>query len=169
MFPNLTLYNAARFAGRSRQKAENNLCFIADAHVFIRPKRHKVIKTVNKKRPVNLDFSTIKLPVTALVSITHRVTGILLFGGVAVLLWMLQASLESPENFAAVASLGSHWIFRAVVFAVLVLLAYHTVMGIRHLIMDLGVGESLEGGRRGAKIAIFVSLVLIALAGVWIW
>jgi succinate dehydrogenase / fumarate reductase cytochrome b subunit len=151
------------------KKAENSLCFVAGACVFNLPKRHKVIKTVNKKRPVNLDFSTIKLPVTALVSITHRVTGILLFGGVAALLWMLQASLESPESFAAVRELGSHWIFRAVLFAILAMLSYHMAMGIRHLFMDMGVGESLEGGRRGAWIALVVAVVLIVLAGVWVW
>ena len=126
-------------------------------------------KTVNKKRPVNLDFSTIKLPITALVSITHRITGILLFGGVAALMWMLQASLESAEGFAAVKSLGNHPICHFILFAILALLAYHTAMGVRHLIMDFGIGESLEGGQRGAKIALFVSIVLIALAGVWIW
>jgi succinate dehydrogenase / fumarate reductase, cytochrome b subunit len=138
-------------------------------HVFNLPTRHKVIKTVNKKRPVNLDFSTIKLPITALVSITHRITGILLFGGVAGLLWMLQASLQSPESFAAVASLGSHWICRALLFGVLALLSYHMVMGIRHLLMDFGWGETLEGGQRGAKIAVFFAVVLIVLAGVWVW
>jgi succinate dehydrogenase / fumarate reductase, cytochrome b subunit len=124
---------------------------------------------VNKKRPVNLDFSTIKLPITALVSITHRITGILLFGGVAALMWMLQASLESPESFALVKTLGNHPICHIALFGILALLAYHTVMGVRHLIMDFGIGESLKGGQLGAKLAIFVAVVLIALAGVWIW
>ncbi len=131
--------------------------------------RHKVTKTVNKKRPVNLDFSTIKLPITALVSITHRITGILLFGAVAILMWMLQASLESAESFEAVKTLGSHPICHIVLFGILALLAYHTVMGLRHLIMDFGIGESLKGGQLGAKVALVIAIVLIALAGVWIW
>ncbi|MBK8187715.1 MAG: succinate dehydrogenase, cytochrome b556 subunit [Cellvibrio sp.] len=124
---------------------------------------------MNKKRPVNLDFSTFKLPITALVSITHRVTGILLFGGVAALMWMLQASLESPESFATVKTLGNHPICHIVLFGILALLAYHTVMGLRHFIMDFGIGESLKGGQLGAKIALVLSIILIALAGVWIW
>jgi succinate dehydrogenase / fumarate reductase cytochrome b subunit len=143
--------------------------FYCGVHVFNLPKRHKVTKTVNKKRPINLDFSTIKLPITALVSITHRITGILLFGGVAALMWMLQASLESAESFAAVKTLGNHPICHIVLFGILALLAYHTVMGLRHLIMDFGIGESLKGGQTGAKIALFIAIVLIALAGVWIW
>lgn len=126
-------------------------------------------KTVNKKRPVNLDFSTIKLPITALVSITHRVTGIILFGGVAALMWMLQASLESAESFAAVKTLGNHPICHIVLFGILAFLAYHTVMGLRHLIMDFGIGETLKGGQTGAKIALVIAIVLIVLAGVWVW
>jgi len=46
---------------------------------------------------------------------------------------------------------------------------YHLVAGVRHLIMDMGIGETLEGGKLGSKIVIAVSVVVIVLAGVWIW
>lgn len=125
--------------------------------------------TVNKKRPVNLDISTIKLPITAIVSILHRVSGCFLFAGVAVLLWMLQTSLSSPEGFESIANTLASPLCKFVLWVVLAALAYHTVMGIRHLIMDFGIGESLEGGKRGASIALVIAFVLIVLAGVWIW
>ena len=48
-------------------------------------------------------------------------------------------------------------------------LLYHLVAGVRHLIMDMGIGESLEGGKLGSKIVIAVSAVIIVLVGVWIW
>jgi succinate dehydrogenase / fumarate reductase cytochrome b subunit len=124
---------------------------------------------VNKKRPVNLDISTIKLPITAYVSILHRFSGIFLFAGVAVLLWMLASSLDSQESFAAVRDAFSNPICKFVIWAVLSALAYHTVMGIRHLIMDCGIGESLKGGQLGAKIALTLAVILIALLGVWVW
>jgi succinate dehydrogenase / fumarate reductase cytochrome b subunit len=124
---------------------------------------------VNKKRPVNLDIATIKLPITAYVSILHRVSGVFLFAGVAVLLWMLDASLDSQEGFNSISDIATNPVFQFVLWAVLAGLAYHTVAGIRHLIMDFGVGESLKGGQTGAKIALFVAIVLIVLAGVWVW
>lgn len=124
---------------------------------------------MNKKRPVNLDISTIKLPITAFVSILHRLSGIFLFAGVGVLLWMLDASLESQEGFTAVGDFASNPICLLVLWVVLAALAYHMVAGIRHLIMDFGVGESLQGGQLGAKIVIVIAAILIALAGVWIW
>ncbi|WP_423246198.1 succinate dehydrogenase, cytochrome b556 subunit, partial [Pseudomonas viridiflava] len=48
-------------------------------------------------------------------------------------------------------------------------LIYHLVAGVRHLIMDAGVGETLEGGKRGSVIVIVVSAILIAAGGVWLW
>lgn len=124
---------------------------------------------MNKKRPVNLDISTIKLPITAYVSILHRISGVFLFAGMAVLLWLLDSSLDSQESFAAVRDISSNLIFKFVLWSVLAGLAYHTVMGIRHLIMDFGVGESLKGGQWSARIALLLAIALMALIGAWIW
>lgn len=124
---------------------------------------------MNKKRPVNLDISTIKLPITAYVSLMHRLSGIFLFAGVAVLLWMLDSSLDSQESFAAVRNISSSLTCKVIVWVVLAGLAYHLVAGIRHLVMDCGIGESLKGGSTGAKIVLVLAIILIALAGLWIW
>ncbi|MEQ3637653.1 succinate dehydrogenase, cytochrome b556 subunit [Alcanivorax sp.] len=125
---------------------------------------------MNDKRPVNLDLSTIKFPVTAIASITHRVTGVAIFLALPILLWMLDRSLASPESFADLKELMmTSLLVKLVVWAILSVLLYHLVAGIRHLIMDIGVGESLEGGRRGAKLTYIISAVLILLVGGWIW
>ena len=124
---------------------------------------------MKKNRPVNLDISTLQLPITAYVSILHRVSGVALFAGVAVLLWLLDNSLASEAQFEALNQTRNAPWWQAIIWLTLSALAYHTVAGIRHLIMDAGVGESLEGGRAGAKIALFIALILIALAGVWLW
>ncbi|MNN92013.1 Succinate dehydrogenase cytochrome b556 subunit [compost metagenome] len=58
---------------------------------------------------------------------------------------------------------------KLVVWGLLSALLYHLVAGVRHLVMDAGVGETLEGGKLGSKIVIAVSAVLIVLLGVWIW
>ena len=124
---------------------------------------------MNKNRPVNLDISTIHLPITAYVSILHRVSGVVLFAGVAVLLWILEASLTSEASFVELKEHFQSPLCQLVLWATLAALAYHMVAGIRHLIMDAGVGESLEGGQNGAKIALVVAAIIIAGLGVWIW
>jgi len=121
------------------------------------------------KRPVNLDISTIKLPVTAYASIMHRVTGMIMLGGILVLLWMLDTSLSSAEGFDYIKELLTSVVAKIVLWGILAALAYHFVAGVRHLIMDLGFWEEGASGKASAKVSIAVSLVLIALAGVWVW
>lgn len=124
---------------------------------------------MNDNRPVNLDLTAFRWPITAIVSITHRATGCILYGGMIILLWMLQESLASEESFNELRELMLDPICQFILWGILASLAYHTVMGIRHLIMDMGIGESLEGGRRGATIGMVVAVVLIIAAGVWLW
>ena len=126
-------------------------------------------KAVNSQRPVNLDLRTIKLPVTAYTSILHRISGVILFVGLAVLLYALDKSLESEDGFKQVAACLAHPVAKFVIWGLLSALLYHLVAGVRHLIMDVGVGETLEGGKLGSKIVLAISVVVIVLAGVWIW
>lgn len=123
---------------------------------------------MNKKRPVNLDIGTIQLPITSYVSILHRVSGVVLFGAIAVFLWLLDSSLSSEEGFNAIKETLGNPFCKLVVWASLAGLAYHMAAGIRHLIMDFGLGETLEGGRLGAKMVLVVAAILILLAGVWV-
>ncbi|MBD5770254.1 succinate dehydrogenase, cytochrome b556 subunit [Marinomonas colpomeniae] len=125
---------------------------------------------MNKKRPVNLDISTISMPVTALVSILHRVTGIILFVGLAFLFYAFDLSLSSQKGFDQVVNtLQTNFLAKFVIWGVVSALMYHLVAGVKHLLMDLGHFEELESGRIAAIVNIVLAAVLIVLAGVWIW
>ncbi|AWM91048.1 MULTISPECIES: succinate dehydrogenase, cytochrome b556 subunit [unclassified Pseudomonas] len=124
---------------------------------------------MNSQRPVNLDLRTIKLPVTAYTSILHRISGIILFVSLAIMLYALDKSLDSEEGFGQVKACLTSPLAKLVIWGILSALLYHLVAGVRHLMMDMGIGESLEGGKLGSKIVIAVSVVVIVLAGVWIW
>lgn len=124
---------------------------------------------MNSQRPVNLDLRTIKLPVTAYTSILHRISGVILFLGIAVLLFALDKSLASEEGFEQVKACLASPLAKLVIWGLLSALLYHLVAGVRHLIMDLGIGETLEGGKLGSKIVLVVSALLIVLVGVWVW
>ena len=128
-----------------------------------------MVSIVKDKRPVNLDIGTMRLPITAWASITHRASGVFLFAGMAVLIWALDASLRSPESFASLQETLATPVAKLVIWAVLAGLIYHSLAGIKHLIADFGIGETMEGGVTGARIVIALSVVLSLLAGVWIW
>ena len=124
---------------------------------------------MNNKRPVNLDLTQFSFPLPALTSIVHRITGVGLFVGVAILMYALELSLSSEEGFNSVKECLDGVLAKLVIWALVSALLYHLVAGIKHLLMDFGIGETLEGGVLGAKATIAVSVVLIVLAGVWIW
>ena len=124
---------------------------------------------MKSQRPVNLDLRTIKLPITAYTSILHRISGVILFVGLAVLLYALDKSLASEEGFEQVKACMTSPLAKLVIWGLLSALLYHLVAGVRHLIMDMGIGDTLEGGKLGSQIVIAVSAVVIVLLGVWIW
>lgn len=49
------------------------------------------------------------------------------------------------------------------------MLFYHILAGVRHLLMDAGIGETLEGGRFGSYAVIILGVVAAISIGVWIW
>ena len=102
-------------------------------------------KAVKSQRPVNLDLRTIKLPVTAYTSILHRISGVILFIGLAIMLYALGKSLGSEEGFGEVKACLTSPLAKFVTWGLLSALLYHLVAGVRHLIMDMGIGETLEG------------------------
>ncbi|KZZ42282.1 succinate dehydrogenase, cytochrome b556 subunit [Oleiphilus sp. HI0118] len=124
---------------------------------------------MENKRPVNLDLTQFSFPLPALTSIAHRITGVALFVGLVFLMYGLDLSLQSEEGFNQVKALLDSFLAKLIIWGVVSALLYHLVAGIKHLIMDTGVGETLEGGLLAAKATIVISVVLIVLAGVWIW
>jgi len=129
---------------------------------------NKCDKTVNDKRPVNLDFGAI-ITIPSIASILHRITGVFLVAGMAVLIYLLDESLASEQQFNDVKMLTSSVMFKLILLAVLAGLIYHSVAGVKHLILDMGIGETLEGGIAAAKLVFIISAILTLLVGVWIW
>ncbi|QGH32273.1 succinate dehydrogenase cytochrome b556 subunit [Kluyvera intermedia] len=129
-----------------------------------------MIRNVKKQRPVNLDLTTIRFPITAIASILHRVSGVITFVAVGILLWLLGTSLSSPEGFQTASSIMGGFFAKFIMWGILTALAYHAVVGIRHVLMDFGyIEETLEAGKRSAMISFVITVVLSILAGVLVW
>ncbi|EAS43838.1 succinate dehydrogenase cytochrome b556 subunit [Photobacterium profundum] len=124
---------------------------------------------VKKPRPVNLDLQTIRFPLTAIASILHRVSGVITFVSVAILLWLLNISLSSPEGFASAASIADSFFVKFILWGVLTALFYHIVVGVRHLIMDMGYFEEMETGIASTKVSFVIVAVLSVFAGGLVW
>ena len=124
---------------------------------------------MNKNRPINLDLRTIKFPLAAIASITHRITGVVLFAGMTLLLYLLQISLSSESGFLSAIELTGRIPVKLAIWVTLICVGYHLIAGVKHLLLDLGFGETKTSAENAARILLLSLLMISVLAGVWIW
>lgn len=121
----------------------------------------------DKKRPIFLNLFRIRFPVTALVSIAHRISGIVLVFALPGWLWVLQETLGSKSDYQAM--LQTLHVYRIGVWLSLVAFSFHLLSGLRHLMMDCGFGESLSSARISAIMVGVFSAVLAGFFGAILW
>lgn len=113
-----------------------------------------------------------RLPLAGVVSILHRVSGLLMFALLPFVIWLFDNSLGSEISYdtftsAFVAGIGvvPAWMVKLVVLALIWAFLHHAIAGVRHLWMDMTHSVSKEQGRSSALITLASSLVLTALLG----
>lgn len=121
----------------------------------------------SQNRPLSPHLQVYKLPLTSMMSITHRITGVALSVGTLLLVWWLVAAAAGPEAFGTAQSFIGSWIGRLLLLGWSFALFYHLCNGIRHLFWDAGKGFELETSHATDKVVIVAAVVLTVLA--WIW
>ncbi len=119
-------------------------------------------------RPVNLDLGKMAWPVTAIASILHRIAGGALFVAVGFMLYALELSLTSEAEFLRLKAMMSHPVGMFITWGILAALGYHLVAGIKHLLLDFEIGDTLEGATFGARVTLLFGSILILLAAIWV-
>jgi succinate dehydrogenase / fumarate reductase cytochrome b subunit len=116
------------------------------------------------KRPVFFNVFQIRMPVGAVTSILHRITGIFLAIGIGFGVYLLDRSLRDPQSYAWVSALFTHAAFKMAALAFAWALAHHLLAGIRHLLSDIDIGSSLPAARRSAWCVNLGALAVTLLA-----
>lgn len=125
--------------------------------------------SVSKARPKNLNLTTMRLPLPALVSILHRLSGILLFLILPFLLWMLQDSLASAERFEHLREIVNLGAVKLLLLILVWAFLHHSLAGLRLLAFDVRSQASVTRGRRSSKLVLALSLFLTLLAAIGLW
>lgn len=122
-----------------------------------------------KRRPVFFNLMQIQMPVGALTSITHRVTGVFLAISVPFGIYLLDLSLQDQQSYAQVISLFDELTFRAAAIVFVWALTHHLLAGIRHLLSDIDIGSQLPASRRSAWAVNLggIAVALLALGALW--
>ena len=125
---------------------------------------------MQKNRPKHLNLLEIKQPLPAVISILHRVSGLLLFfPGIPLLLSGLELVLDSPEGFAQFQSLLANPLFKAGLILALWFFLHHLFAGVRFLGLDLHYAIELQKARLTSKLVLAAGFILTLLIGVTIW
>jgi len=123
----------------------------------------------NNKRPVFLHLLKIRLPIGGIVSILHRVTGVLLVMLVPALVWGLDRAAGSPRGYQQLIDVAHAPAGRLVILLVAGVTVQHLFSGIRHLLLDLDVGIERESAARTAWSTLVLSVLVLAITGAWLW
>jgi succinate dehydrogenase / fumarate reductase cytochrome b subunit len=106
------------------------------------------------------ELSNYRMPLAALVSILHRISGFLMFLALPLILYMLQLSILSEDTFKYFAGIASHPLVKLVILALAWAYFQHFCAGVRHLFMDLHLGLDKDSARKSGTAVLAVSLFL---------
>jgi succinate dehydrogenase / fumarate reductase cytochrome b subunit len=117
-------------------------------------------------KPVYINLFKIQLPLSALISISHRVSGIVIFFMVLpVFAYILNILSDNPAAFISFMDAYNTSIFlRTFVLFNILIFEYHVIAGIRHMLMDFHlISETLSASNTSAKIALIVFIIIAFL------
>ncbi len=115
-------------------------------------------------RPKFLNLLQLSYPPGALASIAQRLTGILLAVVTPIAAYAFTRSIAGPDGFAEIARWGRTIPVRLALAVLVAALVYHLLAGVRHLLMDAGIGSSLRAGRASARAVIAAGVIALVIA-----
>ena len=119
--------------------------------------------TTHSKQPLSPHLQIYRLPLTAILSVVHRGTGVVLGLGSLLLVWVLAAAAQGPAAYEPVYQHLSSWYGQIFLFGLSFALYLHFCNGIRHLFWDVGMGFELETADMTAKL-VFVAATVLTIA-----
>ena len=126
-------------------------------------------RNMNKNRPRHLALHLIKLPLPGIVSILHRISGLMLFLALPLLLSMLQYSLRSIETYTELMETLDYPLVKVALLGVLWAFLHHFCAGLRYLAVDLHWVGNLAQARTTGWIVMIAGVMLTVWFGVKLW
>ena len=116
-----------------------------------------------RERPLSPHLQIYRLPLNAILSISHRITGVVLALGAVLLVAMLVAAAAGSQAYESLYVVAAHWLGQVVLFGFTLAFYFHLCSGIRHLFWDAGYGYELKTSKR-TSYAILVGAGVLTVA-----
>ncbi|MEQ1531552.1 MAG: succinate dehydrogenase, cytochrome b556 subunit [Methylococcales bacterium] len=113
----------------------------------------------NSNRPTSPHLQVYRLPLTGIISISHRMTGVMLSAGLILIVYMLSAS-TSESGYQSMQAFMNHGLVRLIFWGFIYALFFHLCHGVRHLFWDAGLGFAKETLDRFALYELLASFTL---------
>ncbi len=117
-----------------------------------------------KSKHIFLNLFFIKFPITAITSIIHRLTGIVLFVFVPIALYFFKLSFESESSFLLSMELINVFYVKIFLYFLILSFIFHFVLGIKHILMDFGFFDSKSASFKISILSLMISIVLFFLS-----
>lgn len=115
---------------------------------------------MSANRPLSPHLQVYRLPLTGLVSISHRITGVLLSAGLVLFAYLLFAIAAGQDTYSNMQAFMAFWLCRLIYWSFVYALFFHLVHGVRHLVWD--VGKSFDRSKLG-QFAVYELIASAAL------
>ncbi len=115
------------------------------------------------------DLIRYRLPVPGIVSILHRISGLLMFLSLPLLLWLFDLSLASQTSYAQLVRICGGWFVRLVLLALAWALLHHLCAGLRFLLLDVHLGIERVAARRSSWAVFAVSVPLSLVVALFLF
>ena len=122
----------------------------------------------NTNRPTSPHLQVYRLPLTGIISITHRMTGVMLSAGLIFFVYIVSSLAGGSTTYAAMQDLMSVWLIRLIYWGFIYALFFHLCHGVRHLIWDAGKSFNNDTLDHYAKIELGCSLVLTLITFIFV-
>ena len=114
----------------------------------------------HSNRPTSPHLQVYKLPLTGIISITHRMTGVMLSAGLLFFVAIVSSIAGGATSYAAMQAFACVWLVKLIYWGFIYALFFHLCHGVRHLIWDAGRSFDRETMDRYAMIELGCSFAL---------
>lgn len=122
-----------------------------------------------RQRPKHLNLIKVRMPITAIASILHRLSGAFIFLTTPFLLYVFTISLKSNSGFVLVSEWLDSLLIKLVCLILIWAVIHHLLAGIRYLILDLDIGVNRNSANLSAMLVTVLALGLSVITMMWVF
>ena len=124
--------------------------------------------TVKHNRPTSPHLQIYKLPLTGLISISHRITGVFLSAGLVLVVGLFYSLAQGADSYVAMQNVVNLGLVKLIYWGFNFALFFHLCHGVRHLCWDIGEGFEPSQLENYAKLELAAAALLTLLMWMFI-